>query len=216
MISEELKQKMLIKTGLKTITPQDCATIANQITTSLNRYISTSTIKRIFGFAKTRFHFSKYTITTLELFVNDKSDIFLSTSPLSSIFISNDLPYLPTQNLEEDMKIGSVIAQDWFHPSPLENDHCLNPEQPVFMAIKIMTELQEESLPVYEHGKCIGIVYLKDLLYFIHTNDPDQRLLYHKLNFDLRSALTVLHNTMGHDNTQWKGLLENRFGNVQK
>lgn len=197
MISEELKLKIRLKTGLKAITPRDCAAIAGQISCTTNRYISTSTIKRIFGFARKEFRFSNYTFTTLDLYVKEKNDIYLSANQQTNICISDDPSYLPIRNLEGNMKIGSVITKAWFHPSPLKNNRCLHPEQLVFVAIKMMTEHQDESLPVYEYGKCIGIVYLKDLLYFIEADDPDQSLRYHKLNFDLQSALVMLHRTLG-------------------
>ncbi|MBE9597726.1 CBS domain-containing protein [Pedobacter sp. MC2016-24] len=192
MISEELKLKIFIKTGLKVITPRDCSNIARQIHAATNRYISTSTIKRIFGFARIQFRFSNYTFTTLEIFVNPKTDIHLTLNKDSNLCIFNDPPYLEDQILAGNMKIGTVINPEWFHTSLLKDNRCLYAEQLVFVAIELMTTHHDDSLPVFDNGKCIGIIYLKNLLEFIDMDNPDQSLRYHRLNFDLQSALIAL------------------------
>lgn len=193
MISEELKIQILTKAGLKTITPRDCKAIAAQITKATNRYISTSTIKRIFGFAHVIFFLSKYTTTTLKLYVKCDLDFYFSTNSPPDIPVSIDLSYLPPRNLEGNMKIESVIIQERDHALPLKTDHYLHAEQLVFTAISIMTKHRYTSLPVYEYGKCIGIIDLTELLSFIEAKDlVGYSLRYHKLNFDLRSALLMI------------------------
>lgn len=67
MITEELRQQIILKTGLSNITPRDCHYISTDIYESLNRNISVTTLKRVFGFAKSPYLPSKYTIAILKI-----------------------------------------------------------------------------------------------------------------------------------------------------
>ncbi|WP_370583075.1 hypothetical protein [Pedobacter sp. MC2016-24] len=62
-----------MKTGIKTITPADCKRISIEISKNLNKNVSETTIKRLFGFAVAKHNFSKFTITTLSEYVNRES-----------------------------------------------------------------------------------------------------------------------------------------------
>jgi len=72
-ILEGLKNLILVKTGIKTITPADCKRISIEISKNLNKNVSETTIKRLFGFAVAKHNFSKFTIATLSEYVNRES-----------------------------------------------------------------------------------------------------------------------------------------------
>ncbi|MNK31207.1 hypothetical protein D3C87_496340 [compost metagenome] len=69
-ILNELKGLILIKTGIRTATPADCKRISIEISRALNKHVSETTIKRLFGFAAVKHNFSKFTITTLTEYVS--------------------------------------------------------------------------------------------------------------------------------------------------
>lgn len=71
-ILNELKSLILSKTGIRTITPADCKRISIEISKTLNKNVSETTIKRLFGFAMVKHNFSKFTLTTLSEYVNDE------------------------------------------------------------------------------------------------------------------------------------------------
>ncbi|TDQ10142.1 NACHT domain-containing protein [Pedobacter metabolipauper] len=82
-ILNELKSLILSKTGIRTITPADCKRISIEISRTLNKNVSETTIKRLFGFAVVKHNFSKFTLTTLSEYVNDEysgSEIFAGNS----------------------------------------------------------------------------------------------------------------------------------------
>ncbi|WP_316746766.1 hypothetical protein [Pedobacter gandavensis] len=66
----EVKSLILVKTGIRTITPADCKRISIEISKTLNKNVSETTIKRLFGFAVVKHNFSKFTLTTLAEYVN--------------------------------------------------------------------------------------------------------------------------------------------------
>ncbi|MEJ2883360.1 hypothetical protein [Pedobacter sp. GR22-6] len=70
-ILNELRSLILSKTGIRTITPADCKRISIEISKTLNKNVSETTIKRLFGFAKVKHNFSKFTLTTLSEYVNE-------------------------------------------------------------------------------------------------------------------------------------------------
>ncbi|WP_370576728.1 hypothetical protein [Pedobacter sp. N36a] len=65
-----MKSLILLKTGIRTITPADCKRISIEISKTLNKNVSETTIKRLFGFAVVKHNFSKFTLTTLSEYVN--------------------------------------------------------------------------------------------------------------------------------------------------
>ncbi|WP_368388129.1 hypothetical protein [Pedobacter polysacchareus] len=78
-----MKSLILLKTGIRTITPADCKRISIEISKTLNKNVSETTIKRLFGFAVVKHNFSKFTLTTLSEYVN-KEDPQNWTSALPS------------------------------------------------------------------------------------------------------------------------------------
>jgi hypothetical protein len=96
-ILNELKGLILIKTGIRTITPADCKRISIEISKTLNKNVSETTIKRLFGFAVVKHNFSKFTITTLSEYVSGESlenwpsaiNINAENTPLSWTAIRN-------------------------------------------------------------------------------------------------------------------------------
>ena len=66
----ELKRLILLKCGIKFITPADCKRISIEISRHLNKNVSETTIKRLFGFAVVKHKFSNFTLTTLAEYVD--------------------------------------------------------------------------------------------------------------------------------------------------
>lgn len=69
----ELRNLILLKIDITIISPSDCQHIALAISRKLNKKISDTTIKRLFGFAAVKYNFSKFTINTLLEFVEHPS-----------------------------------------------------------------------------------------------------------------------------------------------
>ncbi|MCD0488665.1 hypothetical protein LPB86_10510 [Pedobacter sp. MC2016-14] len=61
----ELKNLILHKAQIPAITPGDCKSISREISKNLNKSVSETTLKRLFGFACMQHHFSSYTLTAL-------------------------------------------------------------------------------------------------------------------------------------------------------
>jgi hypothetical protein len=72
-VLKDLRSLILAKAGIRNITPADCKTISIEISKTLHKNVSETTIKRLFGFAMVRHNFSKFTLTTLSDYVNDQS-----------------------------------------------------------------------------------------------------------------------------------------------
>lgn len=66
----ELKTLILSKCGIRFITPADCKRISIEISKHLNKNVSETTIKRLFGFAVVKHNFSTFTLTTLAEYVD--------------------------------------------------------------------------------------------------------------------------------------------------
>lgn len=67
---DELKGLILSKLGIRFITPADCKRISIEISKHLNKNVSETTIKRLFGFALVKHKFSTFTLTTLAEYVD--------------------------------------------------------------------------------------------------------------------------------------------------
>lgn len=61
----KLRLAICAKAGIKHITPADCQYLSIEISKTVKKPISATTIKRVFGFAAVRFNFSKHTMTVL-------------------------------------------------------------------------------------------------------------------------------------------------------
>lgn len=61
----KLRLAICAKAGITYITPGDCRYLSIEISKTVNKPISATTIKRVFGFAAVRFNFSKHTMTVL-------------------------------------------------------------------------------------------------------------------------------------------------------
>ena len=66
----ELKGLILSKLGIRFITPADCKRISIEISKHLNKNVSETTIKRLYGFAVVKHNFSTFTLTTLAEYVD--------------------------------------------------------------------------------------------------------------------------------------------------
>jgi hypothetical protein len=66
----ELKSLILSKLGIRFITPADCKRISIEISKHLNKNVSETTIKRLYGFAVVKHKFSTFTLTTLAEYVD--------------------------------------------------------------------------------------------------------------------------------------------------
>ncbi|MEE1943796.1 NACHT domain-containing protein [Pedobacter sp. KR3-3] len=75
-ILDELRHLILKKVGIRVVCPSDCQVIALAISKKVNKSISETTIKRLFGFATIHHQFSKFTINTLLEYVeNDDTHV---------------------------------------------------------------------------------------------------------------------------------------------
>lgn len=91
------------------------------------------------------------------------------------------------------MDILSFITDDPYLIYESDVQPCLHPEQLAIHAIKILMKDNHESLPICENGKCLGMVYTDELRRFINYNDKEDQLIFHKINFDLKTAITIMH-----------------------
>lgn len=66
----ELKRLILLKSSIRFITPADCKRISIEISKRLNKNVSETTVKRLFGFAAVKHKFSNFTLTTLAEYVD--------------------------------------------------------------------------------------------------------------------------------------------------
>ena len=89
--------------------------------------------------------------------------------------------------------IKSVITKGGFAFPGIQNTPGLHPEQLVAEALKVMLDHGDEVLPIVEEGECIGRIYVRDLVWFLHDNGEGSELFFHKMNFDLRSAIIAMH-----------------------
>lgn len=172
---EELKQQIILKTGLNHITPRDCKYLATEIQESLNKKISVTTLKRVFGFTKSVHYPSKYTMATLKDYVDQ-------------------LVSLSTLGKDHHPQVYSFILQQGSCFFELNDEMGLHPERLVLDAIDTLLKNDLENSPVIINGKCIGIVYIKDLIRFLASDDKMYGTLYHKFNFSLKSAIEMLNN----------------------
>ncbi len=65
IILDKIRRLLLLKTGIKTISPSDCRFISLSIQKEIQKNISETTLKRLFGFAEVKNTFSKYTVNAL-------------------------------------------------------------------------------------------------------------------------------------------------------
>jgi len=67
---DALKKAVLNVADITSLTPADCKVIENKIFTKTGMRVSETTLKRIFGFALSRFSPSTFTLTALVKYVN--------------------------------------------------------------------------------------------------------------------------------------------------
>lgn len=65
IVLDKIKRLILLKTGIKTISPSDCRLIGLSIQKEISKNVSETTLKRLFGFAEVKNKFSKYTVNAL-------------------------------------------------------------------------------------------------------------------------------------------------------
>jgi CBS domain-containing protein len=71
----------------------------------------------------------------------------------------------------------------------------IDSEQMVVSVLEIMLTNKEYVLPVFEFGKCIGVVYFKDLILFLGHDLEEAEVFVHKLNYTVESAILSLMRT---------------------
>jgi hypothetical protein len=112
LLLEELKILILQKSGIRVISPSDCATIALEITKTLKKNISETTIKRLFGFAALKHRFSKFTVNTLLEYVEGEE---------MNEVIHSDLPSKTSEDWEFLVNRGKQISEQTIQ---YISDHC--------------------------------------------------------------------------------------------
>jgi len=68
--TSEIRRLLLLKFKIKAVTPRDCENISVQINKCVSKYISVTTLKRLFGLAIQKYNFSTFTLFTLSEFLN--------------------------------------------------------------------------------------------------------------------------------------------------
>jgi len=109
-ILNELRSLVLSKTCIRSVTPADCKKIAVEISQTLHRTLSETTIKRIFGFAHSQHNFSKFTLAALAEYVDmhpghtvydgwqdiDSKASLITTNTINGIKSRSELPFKMT------------------------------------------------------------------------------------------------------------------------
>ncbi|PTS96633.1 hypothetical protein DBR11_18910 [Pedobacter sp. HMWF019] len=91
------------------------------------------------------------------------------------------------------MTVKSLITKGGSFDSPhLKTQTYLHPENLVIKALDVLLDLDLESLPIVEQDKCIGVLYTKDLIWFLTFSAHPYNPLYHKFNFDIRTAIYTM------------------------
>jgi CBS domain-containing protein len=90
------------------------------------------------------------------------------------------------------MKATSFITDGRPYPTQVSGPLTLHPDQLVLEVLETMLEHDLDALLIHEYGICVGVVYLKDLIWFLTCDNKNYNLLFHKFNFDLRSAITII------------------------
>lgn len=83
---EELKNNLALRSGVKQVSPADCKFLSAEIYKKTNKRISETTLKRIFGFASSRFSPSSFTLNAISDYCGYKGwDDFCSVSHSESV-----------------------------------------------------------------------------------------------------------------------------------
>lgn len=90
------------------------------------------------------------------------------------------------------MKILSFITEEGSCLSESDDLICLHPDQLVLEGVETLLKHNREFLLLVVNGKCAGMVYVKDLIYFLTCDDQKYGTLFHKFNFTLHTAIVVL------------------------
>lgn len=91
------------------------------------------------------------------------------------------------------MKIYSIISSGSIFFPALSETISIDPYQSVISGIEMMTKLNVIVLPIVDRRLCIGVVYLKDLIWFLTVSNENQDLLFHRFNSTISDAIHILH-----------------------
>src|ERR1700761_576347 len=69
----QLKENVLVTAGITQILPSECKSLSESIFLKTNMLISTTTLKRIYGFAYSKFNPSAFTIDAMALYCGYKN-----------------------------------------------------------------------------------------------------------------------------------------------
>jgi signal-transduction protein with cAMP-binding, CBS, and nucleotidyltransferase domain len=70
---------------------------------------------------------------------------------------------------------------------------ALDPRQLACVALELLSKQRVEFLSLCEENRYVGKIYLQDLVQFFNHKKLGHRLYFHKLNFDVRSAIIAMH-----------------------
>lgn len=76
----------------------------------------------------------------------------------------------------------------------------------VIEALTLMREHEVDDLPVYENGHFVGNVSHRELLGFLNRHENGRNVYFHKLNFDLGTAMIVIREMRGTSNNTYQKL----------
>lgn len=108
------------------------------------------------------------------------------------LILPDSKPALSATPRPRNKKIRSFITENESYTEAFNGQFSLNPKQLVLEALEILQKQKRDFLPLAARGKCVGMVYTKDLVYFLGCDDQLYGTLYHKFNFDLYTAIAIL------------------------
>lgn len=90
IVLDKIRRLILLKTGIKTISPSDCRFIGLSIQKEISKNVSETTLKRLFGFAEVKNKFSKYTINALLEYIEKSGSYDLVEKELYHLSNTNE------------------------------------------------------------------------------------------------------------------------------
>ena len=102
-------------------------------------------------------------------------------------------------NYIESVKTAPKFANPALKKSlALKKKLVLDAERLVVDALRVVLDHGVESFSVCGNDRFLGVIQLRDLERFIYGSGSNDDLLFHKLNFDLRSAVDVVNRQINH------------------
>lgn len=179
---QELKSLILSKLGIRFITPADCKRISIEISKHLNKNVSETTIKRLYGFAVVKHKFSTFTLTTLAEYVdiagivpdkivmaNDQTDEWKKLKEKADVITNFTLKTIRNRSgIPYEMTISRKFAEhdfdDFYRSDQIFTSFI---SQPGYGKTILLSHLTENLFYKPDaHYKACGVLFLKAYDFF--------------------------------------------------